>query len=109
VAVQVLVVPALLASGLAACRAATPAPTTGAPPDQRVATTGGVTTGTAATPGATAVATAAVGLTPTTAATASGPTATIDPTREAFYNSFELPVMGAENAPVTLFEFSDYL
>ena len=45
----------------------------------------------------------------TVVATAQGPTPTMDPTREAFYNSFRLASKGDENAPVSLFEFSDYL
>lgn len=38
-----------------------------------------------------------------------GPTRTMDPTREAFYKAFELPVHGDPDAPVTIYEFSDYL
>jgi protein-disulfide isomerase len=70
----------------------------------------------AAQPGASAPAASPVGATGAVSATgtltttaAAGPTVTPDPTVTALLMDFELPVRGDPEAPVLMYEFSDYL
>jgi protein-disulfide isomerase len=52
---------------------------------------------------------AAAGSTAATAAADTGPTPTVDPTVQALAANFEFPMLGDANAPLKIYEFSDYL